>query len=74
MFYEKKKKEKFMHCPGIEPGSKAWKALMITTTLAVLYIKDDLRSFIIIWNDFFNEELVGKFAIRYYDGNFLIEY
>ena len=34
------KKEYFheakMHCPGIEPGSKAWKALMITTTLAML--------------------------------------
>ena len=30
------KKKKGLHCPGIEPGSKAWKALMITTTLAVL--------------------------------------
>ena len=27
-----------MRCPGIEPGSQAWKASMITTTLATLHI------------------------------------
>ena len=29
-----------MRCPGIEPGSQAWKASMITTTLATLHIKE----------------------------------
>ena len=31
-----KDEKKYLRCPGIEPGSQAWEAHMITTTPATL--------------------------------------
>ena len=28
-----------MHCPGIEPGPRAWKARILTIELTVLFIR-----------------------------------
>ena len=55
--------KKTLRCPGIEPGSQAWKAHMITTTLATLCLLKnfkiyDLKFYYIIecFNSIFGEK------------------
>ena len=42
------KKKKNVRLPGIEPGSQAWKAHMITTTLGTLSNLNQIKKHILI--------------------------
>ena len=43
---KKKKKKKFMRWPGVEPGSTAWKATMLTVTPPTLVVCGSANSYI----------------------------
>ena len=44
--YQRKKKKKFMRWPGVEPGSTAWKATMLTVTPPTLVVSGSANSYI----------------------------